>query len=87
LYNAIHGWMTRWRDGWMDGSRDEKNFTKNDHNIFIICNYYIQPVTIQLICLGCHVGSIPCHHPEHEYGIIMQGFDIKNNSPKIVELV
>jgi hypothetical protein len=20
-------------DGWMDGSRDEKSFTKNDHNI------------------------------------------------------
>ncbi len=22
MYDAIHGWMTRWTDGWMDGSRD-----------------------------------------------------------------
>jgi hypothetical protein len=37
LYDAIHGWMTRWMDGWMDGSRDEKSFTKNNHDVL----YYI----------------------------------------------
>jgi hypothetical protein len=31
LYDAIHGWMMA---RMMDGSRDEKNFTKNDHNVF-----------------------------------------------------
>jgi hypothetical protein len=34
MYDAIHGWMTGRTDGWMDGSRDEKNFMKNDHDIF-----------------------------------------------------
>jgi hypothetical protein len=34
LYDAIHGWMMGRMDGWMDESRDQKSFTKNDHNIF-----------------------------------------------------
>jgi hypothetical protein len=29
LYDAIHGWMMRR----MDGSRDEKSFTKKDHDV------------------------------------------------------
>jgi hypothetical protein len=33
LYDAIHEWMMGRTNGWMDGSRDEKNFTKNDHDL------------------------------------------------------
>jgi len=86
MYDAIHGWMTEWRDGWT-GHVMKKASQKTTTTSFIICIYCIQPVIIQLICLGCQVGSIPYHHPEHEYGIIMQGFDIRKNSPKIVKLM
>jgi hypothetical protein len=33
LYNAIHGWM--------DESRDEKSFTKNDHDVLYYMLYVI----------------------------------------------
>ncbi len=78
--------MEGWMDGWT-GHVMKKTSQKTTRTSFTICNYCIQLVTIQLICLGCQVGSIPFHHPEHEYGIIMQGFDIKKYSPKIVKLV
>ncbi len=38
-----HPWMDDEMNGWMDGSRDEKTFTKNDHDVlYYICNNIVK---------------------------------------------